>query len=203
MPNKTDCKNKQKNSWSEHGAFRRATEIKERLERASEKKKKAEIAMEAARLAFEKESHSLQVESALNRKIWDQYGRVCDYNNTCIDLLRYEAKFEHEEMIESFHLARIYDEGGDSAEVKTLTKKGQAHRKKRDQINKQIGELICELKEEREKAERLAPKPNSSKYHAAKKEFWKAKSKYDYSMKQYKKLKKAYKKAVMQCRDNT
>ena len=60
-----------------------------------------------AREEMNREFEIMQNASSHHPEIWDEYGRIRDYNNSRIDSLRYEADSEHREMQMCFENASV------------------------------------------------------------------------------------------------
>ncbi len=130
------------------------------------------------------------VESSDNyRDVWDEYGRIRDYNNSHIESLRSEADYEHQQMQECFEQASYAYESGDKASAPYYSQQGHEHKDRRNELNAEISALANEVKEARQNAERRAPKTDNSMFRNAKAEFDRAKAEHQAREAEFKRLK--------------
>lgn len=143
----------------------------------------------SARDVMNREYEAMQNDNNNYRAVWDEYGRIRDYNNAKIENLRSEADYEHREMIRCFDQASSCYQYGDKSEAPYWSEQGHSHKNLRDQLNCQISELCREVKAAKQNAEMRANKTNSSAFHRAKEAFDDAKNKHEAFQAGFKRLK--------------
>lgn len=143
----------------------------------------------SARDVMNREYEAMQNDNNNYRAVWDEYGRIRDYNNAKIEGLRSEADYEHREMIRCFDQASSCYQYGDKSEAPYWSEQGHSHKNLRDQLNCQISELCREVKAAKQNAEMRANKTNSSAFHRAKEAFDDAKNKHEAFQAGFKRLK--------------
>ena len=143
----------------------------------------------SARDVMNHEYEAMQNDNNNYRAVWDEYGRIRDYNNAKIESLRSEADYEHREMILCFDQASSCYQYGDKSEAPYWSEQGHSHKNLRDQLNYQISELCREVKAAKQNAEMRANKTNSSAFHRAKEAFDDAKNKHEAFQAGFKRLK--------------
>ena len=129
-----------------------------------------------AREEMNHEFEIMQITSARYKEIWDEYGRIRDYNNSRIELLRYDADYEHREMQMCFDNASSEYSYGDKSMAPVYAEEGREHKERRDELNAEISELIAEIRNAKEHAQYAAPRTNADAFHRAKDRFEDAKS---------------------------
>ena len=143
----------------------------------------------SARDVMNREYEAMQNDNNNYRAVWDEYGRIRDYNNAKIEGLRSEADYEHREMIRCFDQASSCYQYGDKSEAPYWSEQGHSHKNLRDQLNYQISELCREVKAAKQNAEMRANKTNSSAFHRAKEAFDDAKNRHEAFQAGFKRLK--------------
>lgn len=143
----------------------------------------------SARDVMNHEYEAMQNDNNNYRAVWDEYGRIRDYNNAKIESLRSEADYEHREMIRCFDQASSCYQYGDKSEAPYWSEQGHSHKNLRDQLNCQISELCREVKAAKQNAEMRANKTNSSAFHRAKEAFNDAKNRHEAFQTGFKRLK--------------
>ena len=143
----------------------------------------------SARDVMNREYEAMQNDNNNYRAVWDEYGRIRDYNNAKIEGLRSEADYEHREMIRCFDQASSCYQYGDKSEAPYWSEQGHSHKNLRDQLNCQISELCREVKAAKQNAEMRANKTNSSAFHRAKEAFDDAKNRHEAFQAGFKRLK--------------
>lgn len=143
----------------------------------------------SARDVMNHEYEAMQNDNNNYRAVWDEYGRIRDYNNAKIESLRSEADYEHREMIRCFDQASSCYQYGDKSEAPYWSEQGHSHKNLRDQLNCQISEFCREVKAAKQNAEMRANKTNSSAFHRAKEAFNDAKNKHEAFQTGFKRLK--------------
>lgn len=143
----------------------------------------------SARDVMNHEYEAMQNDNNNYRAVWDEYGRIRDYNNAKIESLRSEADYEHREMIRCFDQASSCYQYGDKSEAPYWSEQGHSHKNLRDQLNYQISELCREVKAAKQNAEMRANKTNSSAFHRAKEAFDDAKNRHEAFQAGFKRLK--------------
>lgn len=143
----------------------------------------------SARDVMNHEYEAMQNDSNNYRAVWDEYGRIRDYNNAKIESLRSEADYEHREMIRCFDQASSCYQYGDKSEAPYWSEQGHSHKNLRDQLNYQVSELCREVKAAKQNAEMRANKTNSSAFHRAKEAFDDAKNRHEAFQAGFKRLK--------------
>ncbi|MBR2741877.1 DUF1771 domain-containing protein [Candidatus Saccharibacteria bacterium] len=121
--------------------------------------------------------------------VWDEYGRIRDYNNSRIESLKYEADAEHRAMQDCFERASDAYQYGDKSEAPYYSQEGHAHKDRRDELNAEISELAREVKQAKAHAEALAPRIDSSAFNCAKSAFESAKARHESAQAEFKRLK--------------
>ena len=121
--------------------------------------------------------------------VWDEYGRIRDYNNSRIESLKYEADAEHRAMQDCFERASDAYQYGDKSEAPYYSQEGHAHKDRRDELNAEISELAREVKQAKANAEALAPRIDSSAFNYAKSAFESAKARHESAQAEFKRLK--------------
>ena len=143
----------------------------------------------SARDVMNHEYEAMQNDNNNYRAVWDEYGRIRDYNNAKIESLRSEADYEHREMIRCFDQASSCYQYGYKSEAPYWSEQGHSHKNLRDQLNCQISELCREVKAAKQNAEMRANKTNSSAFHRAKEAFDDAKNRHEAFQAGFKRLK--------------
>lgn len=143
----------------------------------------------SARDVMNHEYEAMQNDNNTYRAVWDEYGRIRDYNNAKIESLRSEADYEHREMIRCFDQASSCYQYGDKSEAPYWSEQGHSHKNLRDQLNYQISELCREVKAAKQNAEMRANKTNSSAFRRAKEAFDDAKNRHEAFQAGFKRLK--------------
>lgn len=143
----------------------------------------------SARDVMNHEYEAMQNDNNNYRAVWDEYGRIRDYNNAKIESLRSKADYEHREMIRCFDQASSCYQYGDKSEAPYWSEQGHSHKNLRDQLNCQISELCREVKAAKQNAEMRANKTNSSAFHRAKEAFNDAKNRHEAFQTGFKRLK--------------
>lgn len=143
----------------------------------------------SARDVMNREYEAMQNDNNNYRAVWDEYGRIRDYNNAKIENLRSEADYEHREMIRCFDQASSCYQYGNKSEAPYWSEQGHSHKNLRDQLNYQVSELCREVKAAKQNAEMRANKTNSSAFHRAKEAFDDAKNKHEAFQTGFKRLK--------------
>ena len=181
----------------EQAAFRRKQEAWQNYADARDRAKTAHDEMDfawqercSAREEMNREYEALQSASDHYREVWDEYGRIRDYNNSRIDSLRYEADAEHQMMQDCFNRASDAYNYGDKSEAPFLSAEGREHKERRDALNAEIGALIQEIKDAKANANWQASKPDHSAFHRAKEAFERAKTRHETAQTEFKRLKK-------------
>ena len=111
--------------------------------------------------------------------IWEEYGRVRDYNNSQIKILKDSANNEHQEMKECFEEARRAYHDGNKSEAAALSAEGRAHRDLRNEMNGEVARLIEELKEAKKNALENVTVLDSQGFDASRNKFQQAKNKHE------------------------
>ena len=180
----------------EQDAFRRKQNAWQNYADARDRTKSAHDEMESAwqersnaREEMNREYEAMQSASNHYREIWNEYGRIRDYNNSRIDSLRYEADSEHQMMVDCFNRASDAYNYGDKSEAPLLSAEGHEHKERRDELNAEIGTLIQEIKDAKANANWQAPKTDASAFHRAKEIFERAKAHHESVQTEFKRLK--------------
>lgn len=180
----------------EKAAFQRKQTAWASYADAKERASMAHEAMDAAwnercraREEMNQEYEAMQASSEHYREVWDEYGRIRDYNNARIESLRYEADAEHRAMVDCFEQASSEYEYGDKAVAPMYASEGHDHKDRRDALNCEISALCQEVKAARQTAEYQAPKTDSSAFRAAKAVFEQAKASHESAQAEFKRLK--------------
>lgn len=168
-------------------------------QRWDDAKKRASYAYELSQAAWEErcsareimnhEFEAMQNHSAHHQAIWDDYGRIRDYNNSQIEALKHDADYEHQQMCNCFDQASSEYQYGDKAMAPIYSQEGYDHKERRDALNTEISELARQVKEARQNAEWRAPKTDGSDFHYAKEVFERAKERHQRLEAEFKRLK--------------
>lgn len=121
--------------------------------------------------------------------VWDEYGRIRNYNNSRIESLKYEADTEHRAMQDCFEQASNAYQYGDKSEAPYYSQQGHEHKDRRDALNAEISELAREVKQAKANAEASAPRVDSSAFNYAKSAFESAKVRHESAQTEFKRLK--------------
>ena len=121
--------------------------------------------------------------------VWDEYGRIRDYNNSRIESLKYEADAEHRAMQDCFEQASNAYQYGDKSEAPYYSQQGHEHKDRRDALNAEISELAREVKQAKANAEASAPRISSYAFDSAKSAFESAKARHESAQAEFKRLK--------------
>lgn len=121
--------------------------------------------------------------------VWDEYGRIRDYNNSRIESLKREADAEHRAMQDCFEQASNAYQYGDKSEAPFYSQQGREHKNRRDALNAEISELAREVKQAKANAEASAPRINSHAFDSAKSAFESAKARHESAQAEFKRLK--------------
>lgn len=151
-----------------------------------------ESAWQERRLAGENSSReweALQDAKHNHQEVWDEYGRIRDYNNPRIESLRYEADHEHQEMQNAFDRASSEYEYGDKSMAPVYAQEGRDHKERRDELNSEMSRLCAEVRDARQNAEWRAPSFSSAAFHLAKEAFDCAKAHHETAQAEFKRLK--------------
>lgn len=174
---------------AKQSAWQRWHDAQERTNAAYDLSQEAWNTRVSAKETMSHEYNQMVRNSDNYRDVWDEYGRIRDYNNSCIESLKSEADYEHQQMQECFNQASLAYESGDKASAPYYSQLGHEHKDRRNELNAEISELANKVKEARRNAEWLAPKTDSSEFHAAKAEFDHAKSEHQRLDAEFKRLK--------------
>ena len=170
-------------------AFQRYADARNHCNDAHDAMQAAWEARCSAREEMNREYEEMQRASENYREVWDEYGRIRDYNNSRIESLKWEADREHQEMQNCFDRASFEYQYGDKSMAPVYSQEGYKHKERRNELNAEISELAREVKEARQNAEWRAPKTDSSAFHRAKEVFERAKSRHESAQAEFKRLK--------------
>ena len=180
----------------EQNAFSRKQAAFERYAHARDLANNAHTEMQSrwnervsARETMNQEYEEMQRQNEHHQAVWDEYGRIRDYNNSRIESLRYEADREHQEMVDCFDRASDAYNYGNKSEAPMYSAEGRDHKDRRDALNAEVSALIQEIKDAKSHAEYSAPRTDSSAFHRAKAEFESAKARHTQAETEFKRLK--------------
>lgn len=180
----------------EQSAFQQKQDAWQRYANARKRTNAAHDEMEdawrercSAREEMNREYEEMQGARDHYREVWDEYGRIRDENNSRIESLRYDADYEHQEMVNCFEQASNEYEYGDKSMAPVYSQEGREHKERRDELNAEISELCREIKEAKQNAEMQAPKTNSNAFRRAKEVFEQAKAHHESAQAEFKRLK--------------
>lgn len=142
-----------------------------------------------ARDEMNREYDSMSTANERHREIWNEYGRIRDYNNSRIESLRYEANTEHYEMQRCFEQASSEYEYGEKSMASVYAQEGHRHKERRNELNAEISELCQEIRDAKQNAEWRAPKTDASSFRSAKARFEAAKERHEAAQAEFKRLK--------------
>ncbi|MBR5939441.1 DUF1771 domain-containing protein [Candidatus Saccharibacteria bacterium] len=167
-------------------AFQSYKAARDRANSAHDEMESAWHERSLARNEMNREYEAMQHASEQYRAVWDEYRHIRDYNNSRIDSLRYQADYEHREMVSCFEQASSEYEYGDKSMAPVYAQEGREHQARRDELNAEIGILIQEIRDAKANAEYRAPKTNSFAFHAAKEAFERAKAHHESAQAEFK-----------------
>lgn len=121
--------------------------------------------------------------------VWNEYGRIRDYNNSRIESLKHEADAEHRAMQDCFEQASNAYLYGDKSEAPYYSQQGHDHKARRDELNAEISELAREVRQAKADAEAQAPRVSSHAFDSAKSAFESAKACHELAQAEFKRLK--------------
>ena len=170
-------------------AFQRFKDLQEQTNAAHDIMQTAWRERTYARKHMNSEFEARQSARAHRDSIWNEYGRIRDYNNSQIESLRYEADAEHRTMQDCFERASDAYQHGDKSKAPYYSQEGHEHKNRRDKLNARISELAREVKQAKANAEASAPKVDSSAFNHAKSAFESAKAHHESVQAEFKKLK--------------
>lgn len=175
--------------WRKQEVFQRCKEAKDRASTSYDAMQSAWKERCFAREEMNREFEAMQRANDNYRKVWDEYGRIRDYNNSRIESLRHEADREHEMMKDCFDQASAAYEYGSKAEAPIYASEGHKHKDRRDELNEEVKALIQKIQDAKANAKYYAPKIDSSAFHSAKERFESAKSRHKSAQAEFKSLK--------------
>ena len=123
------------------------------------------------------------------RKIWGEYNKIRDANNTRIESLRREADAEHQMMRDSFGRASNAYYCGDRTRALEYSSEGHAHKERRNKLNREISSLVFEIRNAKANAEKRAPRTDNATFRKTKELFEVAKENHTSAMTLFKRLK--------------
>lgn len=146
------------------------TKWRDAWERVNEAHNLTQEAWQSRCLAKEimnREFEVMRSNSEYCQRVWDEYGRIRDCNNSRIESLKSEADYEHRQMCNCFDQASSAYNYGDKSMAPIYSQEGREHQNRRDRINAEISGLAREVKKARQNAECKAPKTDSSAFRSA------------------------------------
>ncbi|MDO5451870.1 MAG: DUF1771 domain-containing protein [Candidatus Saccharibacteria bacterium] len=174
---------RKQSAWARYAEARNRTNVAHNvMESAWEERCKA-------REEMNREYELMQSSSERYREVWDEYGRIRDYNNSRIESLHYEADSEHQEMQRCFEQASSEYQYGDKSMAPVYSQEGHEHKNRRDELNAEISALGREVKEAKNNAMQRAHRTNSSAFQSAKASFEQAKARHEAAQARFKSLK--------------
>lgn len=169
------------------------------FQRFKELQNQTNVAHGAMQLAWEERTHARECmnsefearKSAYSHRdsVWNEYGRIRDYNNSRIESLKYRADTEHRAMQNCFEQASNAYQYGNKSEAPYYSQQGHEHKARRDGLNAEISELAREVKQAKAYAEASAPRVDSSAFNHAKAAFELAKARHESAQTEFKRLK--------------
>ncbi len=170
-------------------AFQRFKDLQERTNIAHDAMQSAWDERVRARECMNREFEARQSAYAHRDSVWEEYGRIRDYNNSRIESLRCEADAEHRAMQECFEQASNAYQYGEKSEAPYYSQQGHEHKDRRDALNAEISELVREIKQAKANAEASAPKISSYAFDSAKSAFESAKARHESAQTEFRALK--------------
>lgn len=170
-------------------AFQRFKDLQERTNVAYDAMQLAWAERTRAREHMNREFETRRSAYFYRDSIWDEYGRIRDYNSSRIESLKHEADAEHRAMQDCFEQASNAYQYGDRSEAPYYSQQGHEHKERRDELNAEISRLAREIKQARANAEALAPKVSSHAFNSAKSAFESAKARHESAQAEFKRLK--------------
>ena len=170
-------------------AFQKFKDLQERTNIAYDVMQSAWDERTRAREHMNREFEARQSAYSHRDLVWEEYGRIRDYNNSRIESLRYEADAEHRAMQDCFEQASNAYQYGDKSEAPYYSQQGHEHKDRRDALNAEISELAREVKQAKANAEASAPRINSYAFDSAKSAFESAKARHESTQAEFKRLK--------------
>ena len=169
--------------------FQRFKDLQERTNVAHDVMQSAWNERTCARKHMNREFEARQSAYSHRDSVWEEYGRIRDYNNSRIESLKYEADAEHRAMQDCFEQASNAYQYGDKSEAPYYSQQGHEHKDRRDELNAEISELAREVKQAKANAEASAPKISSYAFDSAKSAFKSAKARHESAQAEFKRLK--------------
>lgn len=169
--------------------FQRFKDLQERTNVAHDVMQSAWDERTCAREHMNREFEARQSAYSHRDSVWEEYGRIRDYNNSRIESLKYEADAEHRAMQDCFEQASNAYQYGDKSEAPYYSQQGHEHKDRRDELNAEISELAREVKQAKTNAEASAPKISSYAFDSAKSVFESAKARHESVQAEFKRLK--------------
>lgn len=170
-------------------AFQKFKDLQERTNIAHNVMQSAWDERVHARGHMNREFEARQSAYSHRDSVWDEYGRIRDYNNSRIESLKYEADAEHRAMQDCFERASDAYQYGDKSEAPYYSQEGHMHKDRRDDLNAEISELAREVKQAKANAEASAPRVDSSAFNYAKSAFESAKARHESAQAEFQRLK--------------
>ena len=170
-------------------AFQRFKDLRERTNIAHDVMQSAWNERTRTREHMNREFEARQSACSHRDSVWDEYGRIRDYNNSRIESLKYEADAEHRAMQDCFEQASNAYQYGDKSEAPYYSQQGHEHKDRRDALNAEISELTREVKQAKANAEASAPRISSYAFDSAKSAFESAKARHESAQAEFKRLK--------------
>ena len=170
-------------------AFQRFKDLQKRTHIAHDVMQSAWGERIRAREHMNREFEARQSAYSHRDSVWDEYGRIRDYNNSRIESLKYEADAEHRAMQDCFEQASNAYQYGDKSEAPYYSQQGHEHKDRRDALNAEISELAREVKQAKANAEASAPRISSYAFDSAKSAFESAKACHESAQAEFKRLK--------------
>ena len=170
-------------------AFQRFKDLQEQTNMAHDIMQSAWDERVRARECMNREFEARQSAYSHRDSVWNEYGRIRDYNNSRIESLKYEADAEHRAMQDCFEQASNAYQYGNKSEAPYYSQQGHEHKDRRDALNAEISELAREVKQAKANAEASAPRISSYAFDSAKSAFESAKARHESAQAEFKRLK--------------
>lgn len=155
-----------------------------------------------ARDEMNREYDRMQADRAQNDRIWSDYKRIRDYNNSRISSLKPQADSIYRSMVSAFERASSAYNGGDKASAPGYAEEGRRYKATLQSLNSEIKALGAEVKSAKSSAEALSGgNTNAATFNSAKSRFQDAKSEHESIQAKFKIAKAEYDRAKAAFKD--
>ncbi len=170
-------------------AYDNYKKTKEQARKAYNEKQSAWEKRVHARQAMNQAYAEVNATSEKYGEIWNEFNRLRSEKSARIDLLRFQADAEHQQMQSYFNLANDDYRFGDKAKAPEHSAEGRKHRDKRNALNAEITKLTQEIRDAKAYALKHAPTISVKAYRDARAKFEEAKATHIAAEEEFKKYK--------------